>query len=1000
MIAAIVWKEWREQRSIALVVLAFGVLALMLTAQFADPMTSANVLEGSGPRELMAPAVVYLAGIVCGALLLADEKEVGTFEFLDSLPCRRWQLWFGKVVFGVGLTAIQAGIFTSLALALGCAPPFVSALKYWIAITFIGLLSFGWGTFGGALARSTLGAVFQGAVVSSMVGLLLAVPAAIIAGPRSYGTRLTLVSFAHLAIWLGAGLLASAAIFTALDRRRWSAAAMGKERGPVVARRSSWPTLGISALAWLSIRQAIWIMIGAFVAGIAIGAVMLMPEAHPFLIWPSGTLALGVLAGVTTMGEEQTRGVARYWAERRLPLGRMWLIKMTVHFSIAVLAATLMLIPLFAVAPALPFRSHLFADHDPSIRADLFRFVWVGLVYGFAVGHLMAMLFRKTVVAGLVASICGATIVGLIAPSVLCGGASAWQIWGPAVVLIVTARLLLYPWSTERVLGAGPLSRALAGGALAAALIAAGIVYRVYEIPDVSDQLAESGFEARIPSRETNESGKIVRSAALQFRRSADAAKGAYPVSSRSASTPGSSTPGPARPGGPPPEETDILERVARFGTPEEIQKLKPWLDEVFKDNWATLLNELDGKPLGVFEDPRDLDYLSTDEDPKSFREMMFALRARGNEQLQTEGDILAPVRFAPGALAACRTARNLSGWRTPHIALQAEELVLHGISEWIAELDGPVDQVRLLHSVLARHEREMPVGVDDPFWADRVIMRNTVDRVGTWLPQLLDPRSARGSKASAQAEAEAEVIGIAWNVPWERARRDRILRVFSHADMRVDQAWLSGIHLRPRWRTDRGGRLGDLDRRCETLRRAVRLQVAVRLYQLERGEAPTSLERLVPDYLPAVPLDPYSGQPFRYRLSTTESIEVGGPGRPPQPGPLGLAAAEVGGAIALPGGWPTAMTSFAGFASLQNTPVPSPGRAPAFGVVSMGGIATGAPPPPPKTIKVIPGTGIIWSVGPDKSDNGGRRTPRVGSQPSDGQDWIFVVPPPAGKGR
>jgi hypothetical protein len=90
VIRAIAWKEWREQRAIALAVLTFGVLALALTSQFADPTTGGSAWSQAGPRELMAQALAYLAGTVCGAMLLADEKEIGTLEFLDTRG-RRWR---------------------------------------------------------------------------------------------------------------------------------------------------------------------------------------------------------------------------------------------------------------------------------------------------------------------------------------------------------------------------------------------------------------------------------------------------------------------------------------------------------------------------------------------------------------------------------------------------------------------------------------------------------------------------------------------------------------------------------------------------------------------------------------------------------------------------------------------------------------------------------------------------------------------------------------------
>jgi hypothetical protein len=54
---------------------------------------------------------------------------------------------------------------------------------------------------------------------------------------------------------------------------------------------------------------------------------------------------------------------------------------------------------------------------------------------------------------------------------------------------------------------------------------------------------------------------------------------------------------------------------------------------------------------------------------------------------------------------------------------------------------------------------------------------------------------------------------------------------------------------------------------------RGTRLQLALALYQLQEGRAAPSLADLVPRYLPAVPVDPHSGQPFQYRISNGERI-------------------------------------------------------------------------------------------------------------------------------
>lgn len=50
----------------------------------------------------------------------------------------------------------------------------------------------------------------------------------------------------------------------------------------------------------------------------------------------------------------------------------------------------------------------------------------------------------------------------------------------------------------------------------------------------------------------------------------------------------------------------------------------------------------------------------------------------------------------------------------------------------------------------------------------------------------------------------------------------------------------------------------------------ACRLALALRLYQNRAGDWPDSLEQLVPDLLPAVPVDALSGKPLRYRREGT----------------------------------------------------------------------------------------------------------------------------------
>jgi hypothetical protein len=55
---------------------------------------------------------------------------------------------------------------------------------------------------------------------------------------------------------------------------------------------------------------------------------------------------------------------------------------------------------------------------------------------------------------------------------------------------------------------------------------------------------------------------------------------------------------------------------------------------------------------------------------------------------------------------------------------------------------------------------------------------------------------------------------------------------------------------------------------RAETFRRLTVTAIALKRYELRHGSAPETLEALVPDFIAAVPTDPMSGEPLRYRAT------------------------------------------------------------------------------------------------------------------------------------
>jgi len=79
-------------------------------------------------------------------------------------------------------------------------------------------------------------------------------------------------------------------------------------------------------------------------------------------------------------------------------------------------------------------------------------------------------------------------------------------------------------------------------------------------------------------------------------------------------------------------------------------------------------------------------------------------------------------------------------------------------------------------------------------------------------------------------------------------------------------------------WRYQRKMLADKVRRACgdECKLSAARLLLACRAYEEATGHLPETLQALVPDYLPAVPRDPFDGQPFRYSTERRIIYSVG----------------------------------------------------------------------------------------------------------------------------
>jgi hypothetical protein len=78
---------------------------------------------------------------------------------------------------------------------------------------------------------------------------------------------------------------------------------------------------------------------------------------------------------------------------------------------------------------------------------------------------------------------------------------------------------------------------------------------------------------------------------------------------------------------------------------------------------------------------------------------------------------------------------------------------------------------------------------------------------------------------------------------------------------------------------------------------RLVLTELAIRGYQAKNGKPPGALAELVPAWLPAVPLDPFSNRPLVYRVTTNGFLlySVGPDGKDDQGTPLKQGGVETG---------------------------------------------------------------------------------------------------------
>ena len=1005
-VRAMLWKEFREHRVQAAIFAALSV-GVVVAASLLDPE-----LARESFRTMLSATFAWACGMVTGAILLANESESMTQVFLDHLPRSRQQVWWAKLAFGLALTLMQAGIlFGSCMFLRQSFSSSESAPVTLVAIVLGGLFGLCCGLFGSALGGNVLSAVGW-SVVGMFLTLILGWVFSLLLSIFAWDLELSneaepALMFLAFVAAMPIPLAISSWVYTRLDRER--AAASGVRSPRRFHFGATW--LGLRQTLWLSLRQGRGLFL--FLAIVAmIGSVALI--AVPFATWPILTLLIGLLAGVGIVGDEQYYGSFRFLAEQRIPLGRFWFTKVASRFAVAVMLVMAMLLAaglgraiareIAATEVNARLRDQGWKQFVDQIGAANVLGAW--FAYGFAFGHVAGLFARKSFVAfalGLVGSV---SCLLLWFPSMLGGGLPWWQVFLIPVGLLLLAKLMLWKWATERLYSARAwaLTTAFALGAIG--FITMALCNRVWEAPAIGEPFDVASFEFEYPPRAENDvRTKLFQAVELFNTQRINRPEAFDERDSRVFAI--------EQQKGPRLRLQDRISIAIATGWPKNDPELEANIDVACGGGWVESLKEAAALPASVVDDPRDLAISPPGISSRLFTPSRYAaaraleIQARGNDGEAL--DLIATL------LAVTRHAQTRSTLGSTLAAIQIERNALDALETWS---NRPGVSQTLLEKALAmvrEHESKRPP-IADNLKAEFIYHRD-------FLAIATNPYRERASGDWGQYLAVAANLA-----PWERARRQRLVNAcfdlmmqettLTYPEMlarcRVEQtvehnvtpiAW--AYRMLPVAKDDAGEEIRaelapmvatelilrtipvfmrsfEIGRYLSICRvRAAQIRLALLIHQHRHGKTAERLDQLVPGILPAVPIDPYSEQPFRYRaigqeewLAWTESVFPGdenwGVADTVAPGPPGAMPAGIG----IPG-------------AAMGAALPTRFR------------PTNLSDEHASFRRLLPGYGVIWSVGADGVDDGGRARQESFDHPSayvreprpKAGDLLFVTP-------
>jgi ABC-type transport system involved in cytochrome c biogenesis permease component len=508
MIRTLFWKEYREQRMFAVLLVALAGL-LVAVLPFAAPTLKISSQDVAAVRQGILILFAVLSGLVGGAQHWAAERENGTESLLDMMPVPRSVLWRTKTAYVFVQWTLQMIAFAAIGFATALIGPddtvrgayvFLGLSAVWLTAT-IGTSAYT-RTVLGSIGRSVPYSVLAPIIVMSVFVIIVQFLHARTGGyfsEKSPGA--TFLGIPLIVLTIGFPLWIGYRRITAVDRER-GFVGVPSYSPRIRALRTAWSLAhhDVPALSW---------PIGALM-----GLMFLFASQEPNLLWLLIGAVLGAWLGVSVIDSEKQGGAFKMWADQRLPADTLWYVKTGHRLAILVLCTILYVMVLIgAMYVAYDLRTspnRSFAamwTAALSVVTPITALLFLGPLFGFSSGLLFSLITPKKIISVVGAALAGIALTIFWLPMVGSGGLRWWQWIGVPVVLFATSRVLVWPWVSGRL-----TTRVTLAGLVVPLLVIA--VYwlgveqaRISKIPKLAPLFDEAAFMGVMNSSEAAKAG-------------------------------------------------------------------------------------------------------------------------------------------------------------------------------------------------------------------------------------------------------------------------------------------------------------------------------------------------------------------------------------------------------------------------------------------------------------------------------------------------------------